>query len=84
MARGRNRIFDPLDGGVAGTRLAHAELDALAQLPVTRRYRDHTLYSSLEPCLLCVGATTRSKVGAVCYAAVDPYGGACNAEMNLL
>ncbi|HEV8178668.1 MAG TPA: hypothetical protein VGP54_00015, partial [Gaiellaceae bacterium] len=43
VARGRNRIFDPPGHGVAGSRLAHAEVDVLAQLPVTDRYRDHVL-----------------------------------------
>ncbi|HZC30041.1 MAG TPA: hypothetical protein VE261_00890, partial [Gaiellaceae bacterium] len=30
VARGRNRIFDPSGRGLSGSRLAHAEVDALA------------------------------------------------------
>ena len=82
VARGRNRIREPHDGGLAGTRLAHAEIAALAQLPSSHRYEDHTLYSALEPCLLCVGATTLSKVGSIRYLAADPYGGACSVEID--
>ncbi|HZT86275.1 MAG TPA: hypothetical protein VE984_12800 [Gaiellaceae bacterium] len=51
VARGRNRIFDEPGHGLAGSRLAHAEVDALSQLPTTDRYRDRTLVSTLEPCL---------------------------------
>jgi tRNA(Arg) A34 adenosine deaminase TadA len=83
VARGRDRIFEAqsTDGSLAGTRLAHAEVNALAQLPVTARYFDHTLYSALEPCLLCVGAAAMSTVGSIRYAAADPSGGACHAEI---
>ncbi|HZD88110.1 MAG TPA: nucleoside deaminase [Gaiellaceae bacterium] len=77
VARGRNRIFDPPGQRLAGSRLAHAEVDALAQLPRSARYRDHVLYSTLEPCLLCVAATLHATVGRIEYAATDPFGGGC-------
>jgi tRNA(Arg) A34 adenosine deaminase TadA len=82
VARGRNRIFDPAGTRLAGSRLAHAEVDALAQLPATERYRDHVLYSTLEPCLLCVAATLHATVGRIEYAASDPFGGACNGAID--
>jgi tRNA(adenine34) deaminase len=82
VARGRNRIFEPAGTGLSGSRLAHAEVDALAQLPVTERYRDHVLYSALEPCLLCTAATLLATVGRIEYAAVDPFGGACNGAID--
>jgi tRNA(Arg) A34 adenosine deaminase TadA len=78
VARGRNRIFDPPGQGLAGTRLAHAEIDALAHLPATARYRDHVLYSTLEPCLLCAAAALHSTVGRIEYAVGDPFGGGCS------
>lgn len=75
VARGRNRIFEDAapPGQVAGTRLAHAEVNALAQLG----YRDgrplgHAIYTTLEPCLGCSGAIRMSLVGTVHYAAGDP------------
>jgi tRNA(adenine34) deaminase len=82
VARGRNRIFDPPGRGLAGSRLAHAEVDALAQLPVTSRYRDHVLYSTLEPCLLCAAATLHSTVGRIEYAVGDPFGGGCSGGID--
>jgi len=82
VARGRNRIFDPPGQGLSGSRLAHAEVDALAQLPVTVRYRDHVLYSTLEPCLLCVAATLHATVGRIEYATADPFGGGCTGAID--
>lgn len=82
VARGRNRIFDPPGRGLAGSRLAHAEVDALSQLPVTDRYRDHVLYSTLEPCLLCVAATLHATVGRIEYAASDPFGRGCSGAID--
>jgi tRNA(adenine34) deaminase len=82
VARGRNRIFDSPGHGLAGSRLAHAEVDALSQLPVTDRYRDHVLYSTLEPCLLCTAATLLATVGRIEYAASDPFGGGCSGVID--
>jgi tRNA(adenine34) deaminase len=82
VARGRNRIFEPPGHGVSGSRLAHAEVDALAQLPVTDRYRDHVIYSTLEPCLLCTAATLIATVGRIEYAASDPFGGGCSGAID--
>jgi len=82
VARGRNRIFDPPGQRLSGSRLAHAEVDALAQLPTTARYRDHVLYSTLEPCLLCVAATLHATVGRIEYATADPFGGGCNGAID--
>ena len=82
VARGRNRILDAPGQRLAGSRLAHAEVDVLAQLSSSSRYRDHVLYSTLEPCLLCVGATLYSTVGRIEYAAADPFGGACTGTID--
>jgi len=83
VARARNRIAEPHGGAVAGTRLAHAEINALLQLPATSAYPDHTIHSTLEPCLLCYGAVSMSRVGAIAYAAADPYAGACHVEIDI-
>jgi len=76
VARGRNHIFE------RGNRLLHAEVDALSQLGL-ERYEDHTIYSLLEPCLLCLGAVLMSTVGRIRYAAPDVLGGACTIEIPL-
>jgi tRNA(Arg) A34 adenosine deaminase TadA len=70
---GRNRrdgSGQPL-GELAGTNLAHAELNALATLPFGV-YTDHVLYTTLEPCLLCTAAIRYSHIGTVRFAAADP------------
>lgn len=73
VARGRSRWFEPTapSGQLANTHLAHAEVNALAGLP-PGNYEDHTLYTTLEPCLLCTAATIHAHVGTVKYAARDP------------
>jgi tRNA(Arg) A34 adenosine deaminase TadA len=77
VARGRNRIFDaPSAGQLAGSRLAHAEMNALIGLDSGRHYFDWTLYSLLEPCHLCVGAAQAVRIGTVLYASPDAWGGA--------
>jgi tRNA(adenine34) deaminase len=75
--RGRNRIFDSAapPGQLAGSFLAHAELNALAGLEPVRQHQRHVLYTTLEPCALCVGAAVMMMVRAVRYASADPYAG---------
>ena len=56
VARGRTRIFETTaaPGQLAGTRLAHAEVNALAQLLPSKRLDRSTLYTTVEPCALWV------------------------------
>jgi tRNA(Arg) A34 adenosine deaminase TadA len=72
VATGRNRRLDASApaGQLAGTNIAHAEVNALAQL-APGNYSDHMLYSTLEPCLLCTAAATHSHIGVIRYAATD-------------
>jgi tRNA(Arg) A34 adenosine deaminase TadA len=78
VRRARNRIFedDPPPPQLSRSRLAHAELNLLVGLTSARTYEDWTLYTSLEPCLLCLGATYKMRDGRLRYAAADRYGGA--------
>jgi tRNA(adenine34) deaminase len=77
VARGRNRIFETTaaPGQLAGTRLAHAEVNALAQLLPSKRHDRSTLYTTVEPCVLCVGATSLATVGQIVFAAQDVHSG---------
>ena len=79
VAGGRNRIFnvDPPPGQVAGSWLAHAEVNALLQLPADVRHDGYSITSTTEPCLLCAGAIVMSLRGRVVvrYAAADPIAG---------
>jgi tRNA(Arg) A34 adenosine deaminase TadA len=73
VTRGRSRraeLHAPT-GQLAGSRLSHAEVNALAQLPVASD-PELSLLVTLEPCLLCVAATAMSHVGALCFAGADP------------
>ncbi len=81
LAYGRNHIED--DDAAAPTRrnpLAHAELNALLVLPPYngRDEPAYTLYSTMEPCPLCLGAFYMSGVRTLRYAARDPYAGSVN------
>ncbi|WP_173133665.1 nucleoside deaminase [Kibdelosporangium persicum] len=73
VARGRNRWNENSgpQGQLAGSNLAHAEVNALARLS-PGDYSDHVLYTTLEPCFLCTAALRHSHVGTVRFAAPDP------------
>jgi tRNA(Arg) A34 adenosine deaminase TadA len=77
VAEGRGRRFEPAapPGQLAWTGVAHAELNALAQLGPDRHYTDHALLTTLEPCAMCHGAAIQASVGSLAYAGADPYGG---------
>jgi len=78
IARGRNRMFDTSApaGQIFGSRVAHAEINALVQLGTGRRYEGCTLWTTLEPCSQCIGAAWLSTIGTVRFAATDVYAGA--------
>ena len=58
---------------------AHAEIQAMrAAAETLGNYRlpDTTLYVTLEPCLMCIGAITHARIKRVVYGATDPRAGA--------
>jgi tRNA(Arg) A34 adenosine deaminase TadA len=78
-AEARSRIFDagdPPRGQLAGSWLAHAELNAIAQIDAarSRAAEGWTVYSTCEPCPLCAGAITVGFRGRITvgYACRDP------------
>ena len=59
---------------------AHAEIVALrAAARTAQNYRlpGATLYVTLEPCAMCLGAMLHARVGRIVFAAADPKTGAC-------
>jgi tRNA(adenine34) deaminase len=71
IATGRNRIAEKygIERYVAGNSLAHAELNALLQLPNDLDGQNVHVYTTLEPCPLCAGAIRMMHVANVHYAA---------------
>jgi tRNA(adenine34) deaminase len=59
---------------------AHAEILALRQAALkVRNYRlpGFSLYVTIEPCLMCLGAMLTARLRRLVYGAPDPKGGAC-------
>ncbi|HEY2677343.1 MAG TPA: tRNA adenosine(34) deaminase TadA [Steroidobacteraceae bacterium] len=65
---------------------AHAEIIALrAGAQRLRNYRlgETTLYATLEPCAMCVGAALNARVSRVVFGAWDSKAGACGSVLDL-
>ena len=78
-----------IDGAIAGTGFnqpisasdptAHAEILALRAAALRAgnyRLTGSTLYVTIEPCLMCVGAMVHARVGTVVFGAAEPKAGA--------
>ena len=74
LATGRNTKTSQRSG------FAHAELNALlaAKHKLGRKPEGAVLYSTLEPCAMCLGAIIFSGIRTVVYGAPDSEGGAVN------
>lgn len=79
LSVGRNQIYDQAagePGHLKGIPLAHAEMNALIALDYERiDPRSTILYTTSEPCPLCIGGLYMSGVGELRYASRDPYTG---------
>ena len=65
---------------------AHAEIQAIrAAAAALGNYRieGSTLYVTLEPCAMCVGAMFHARVARVVFGAADPKTGACGSVVDL-
>lgn len=65
---------------------AHAEIVALrAACAAVSNYRLPlaTLYVTLEPCVMCMGAMLHARIGRVVYGACDPKTGACGGVTDI-
>ncbi len=66
---------------------AHAEIIALRQAAASlHNYRlpATTLYVTIEPCTMCVGAMIHARVGRLVFGAVEPRAGAVCSRFRLL
>ncbi len=90
VAAGRNRLNEPCPNEtrgngshgaaqaayLSGSRIAHAEINALIALDHSpANPRECTLYTTCEPCPMCAGAILMANVRHVCFASRDPWAG---------
>lgn len=81
LSRGRNRIHELEDAGrlLSGHRLAHAEMNALVALEWRHiAPADCALYTTTEPCPLCVGAMRMTRIPEVHFASRDGAAGSAD------
>jgi tRNA(adenine34) deaminase len=84
-----------IDGRVVGTGFnqpiglrdptAHAEIRAIraaARAVGNYRLTGATLYVTVEPCLMCVGAMVHARIGTLVYGATEPKAGAVASTMR--
>jgi len=79
LGRGYNQTHSRKDG------LAHAELVALRQAQKKLkdwRMEGASLYVTLEPCLMCLGAVGNARVGNVYYWVADPLFGSIESKLS--
>ena len=80
VGRGYNRPIGSSDP------TAHAEIVALREAAgalANYRLPGCTLYVTLEPCAMCVGAMVHARLARVVYGARDPKTGACGSIVDL-
>ena len=80
LSRGQNRSIRDKDPS------GHAEIVALraaAQAQSNYRLSGATLYVTLEPCAMCIGAAVQARVARVVFGAYDPKAGALGSAIDL-
>ena len=81
LSRGRNRIYENVKpaGDSNGAALEHAEVEALRALDLDAvNPHSCTLYTTTEPCPMCMGTFYMSGLRSLQYASRDPYAGSTN------
>ena len=80
VAQGFNQPIQSVDP------TAHAEIVVLrsaARRIGNYRLTGHTLYATLEPCLMCVGAIVQARVGTLVFGAREPKFGGVESRVEL-
>jgi len=76
IAEGQNRTGETFGPErIGGTGLAHAEMDAFFRAGRLKAPETLTLYTSLEPCLMCGGGSALIGIGRLVWATDDAWGG---------
>lgn len=71
---------------LSGDATMHAEMTAIRKACAELggwRLSGATLYVTLEPCPMCMGAAINARIARVVYAAADTRGGACGSMLDL-
>lgn len=79
VGRGFNRTIQDCDPS------AHAEVVALRQAALhskNHRLNGATIYVTLEPCVMCVGAMIQARVQRLVFGAYDPKAGAAGSVLD--
>ena len=66
---------------------AHAEIQVLRKAGMklqNYRLNDSTLYVTLEPCAMCLGAMMHARIARIVYGTNDQKTGACGSSENLI
>ena len=80
LARAHNRVITLADPS------AHAEILALRQAAAIRgnyRLPETTLYVTIEPCIMCMGAAVHARVAGIVYGTEDAKWGAAGSLYDL-
>jgi tRNA(adenine34) deaminase len=78
---GRNHIFDKAASPpqICDSILAHAEMNALLRLsPKRYQCNNYELYTTCEPCPMCLSTFYMSGIRTIHFASRDPYAGSIN------
>ena len=75
---GRSRTICDSGDSLSGSPIAHAEIDALRKVR-GRAANQGQLFSTLQPCLMCTGATLMAQLAEVTFLARDPAWPSCAA-----
>ncbi len=81
LSRGRNRIYENQKAGrhTRGAELAHAEVEALRNLDFdTIDPHSCALFTTTEPCPMCMGTFYMSGIRTLHYGSREPYSGSVN------
>jgi len=84
ISRGRNMIGEDIQElrRLSRSRLAHAEMNAIYNCK--GEIRNTTIYSTMEPCVMCFGAIVMNRIVEVNYAARDGVAGGVNLENSFI
>ena len=80
LGQGFNRTIQDCDPS------AHAEIVAIRQAAEhskNHRLRGATIYATLEPCVMCVGAMIQARIQRLVFGAYDPKAGAVGSVLDL-